>query len=208
MSDDFLHAQVNYEPMVRSAMLHALSTGDVCVDVGANVGSFVLDAARKVGSSGLVVAVEPTPATAKVLRMNLQMNRISNVTVIQKAAYSKSAVLTLNYFPVHTGAASLSKTSSAADRFEVSAEPLDRMLQYVRDRPIGVLKIDVEGVEREVLVGGRVTLQKTRRLIIEVHNRSDTSELERLARLSGHKCKKVTIRNAQWLICDRDSRKT
>jgi FkbM family methyltransferase len=205
MSDDFLHAQANYEPEVRSAMLHTLNTGDVCVDVGANVGSFVLDAARKVGGSGLVVAIEPAPPTAKVLRMNIQMNGISNVTVLQKAAYSKSTVLTLNYLPIHTGAASLRKTSGAIHQFEVSAEPLDQMLRDIGDRPISVLKIDVEGVEKDVLSGGRATLQKTRRLIIEVHDSADTSELMRLARSAGHKCKEIAMGNMHYVICDKDA---
>jgi hypothetical protein len=52
-----------YEPEITRILLGLLKPGRVFVDVGAHVGRYTLLAAKKVGSNGLVVALEPIPET-------------------------------------------------------------------------------------------------------------------------------------------------
>ena len=51
-----------------------LKPGDVFVDVGANCGLFAVFAARKVGPTGRVIAIEPLPAMLERLRFNIAAN--------------------------------------------------------------------------------------------------------------------------------------
>jgi hypothetical protein len=53
-----------------------LSNGMTFLDIGANVGYFSLLAASVVGSTGKVIAFEPTPAVADRLRENVLLNRL------------------------------------------------------------------------------------------------------------------------------------
>lgn len=65
------------------------------VDIGAHVGYYALLAARAVGRFGRVLAVEPHPVNAQLLRRNLARNEVRNVEVIEAAAGRKSGKLLL-----------------------------------------------------------------------------------------------------------------
>jgi len=56
-----------------------LRPGDVVIDVGANVGLTTLAAAKAVGDSGRVIAVEPHPRIFRYLQNNLALNGVRNV---------------------------------------------------------------------------------------------------------------------------------
>ena len=56
-----------------------LKEGDIFLDIGANVGLFSLYAAKKVGSTGSVIAFEPAYDTYNRLLENCELNKLSNV---------------------------------------------------------------------------------------------------------------------------------
>src|SRR5689334_13955804 len=70
--------------------------GDVVLDAGANVGDFTIVAAGKTGDKGRVVALEPHPDNAYLLRKNLARNNVSNVTVIEAALSDRNGVTHMN----------------------------------------------------------------------------------------------------------------
>ena len=59
---DALAKSGKYEPNVLPRFLNAAPPGDVVLDVGANIGTYALTAAAKVGPSGKVIAVSRSPA--------------------------------------------------------------------------------------------------------------------------------------------------
>ena len=60
-----------------------LRPGDVCLDLGANIGTTGLVCSALVGACGRVIAVEPV--VHEVLESNVAVNRRGNITVIKKA---------------------------------------------------------------------------------------------------------------------------
>ena len=58
-----------------------LKPGFVFVDIGANVGVFTVKAAKEVGDSGTVIALEPFIESARQLSRNIKMNRYHNCRV-------------------------------------------------------------------------------------------------------------------------------
>src|SRR5687768_706385 len=58
-----------------------LRPGDTYIDVGANIGTTVIPAADRVGSTGIVWAFEPHPTIARYLSENVQLNSLSNVRI-------------------------------------------------------------------------------------------------------------------------------
>ncbi len=146
-----------------------LRAGDRVVDVGANIGYNTLYAARCVGPTGHVTAIEPAQDNLAILYANLFANRIDNVDVLPYAATHKRALLKF-YLRGDISAVN----SLFADNFyhhitntvEVLGVPLDDLLAD----PPHVVKIDVEGGELGVLKGmTRILQAPSLRLIVEWH---------------------------------------
>ena len=75
-----------HEPGVQSSIAERLRPGSCFIDVGADVGFFSLLAARLAGPGGRVVAIEPVPANADLIKANAMLNRFDNVTIVTAAA--------------------------------------------------------------------------------------------------------------------------
>ena len=75
----------NYEGRVRDELIAEITPGDVVWDIGANTGEYTEIFASSVGSSGAVVAVEPTPASAQLCRDLIARLGFDNLTIIEAA---------------------------------------------------------------------------------------------------------------------------
>src|SRR5690348_14247261 len=79
-----------YERRKQAELARVLRPGTCFLDVGAHAGLYTLLAARLVGPTGSVVAIEPLPSNVRILRRHLELNRLHNVTVIEAAAGAKA----------------------------------------------------------------------------------------------------------------------
>ncbi|MGH2499439.1 MAG: FkbM family methyltransferase [Candidatus Limnocylindria bacterium] len=135
------------------------------VDVGANVGFFAL---RQAALGASVVAIEPNPDVRRRLERAVSENGFSHaVTVIAAAAGSASGVATLAV-GASTLVGTLGPTERPRETHPVQVERLDDLLAATSGR-IDLLKLDVEGAERDVLIGAPATLARTRRVVLEHH---------------------------------------
>lgn len=134
-------------------VLHATTSEDLFVDVGANVGTYTILACAVKGAGG--VCVEPVPTTYGRLLENLRINNLSgrvealNLGLADKAGelLFTSGENTMN----HVAAAG----EPTSETVSVRVSTLDEIL---KGRRPSVLKIDVEGFETAVLAGGEATL--------------------------------------------------
>ena len=145
-----------YEPEMTDAVLSLLRPGDVFLDVGANEGWFSVLAARAVGKSGRVLAVEPQERLWPVLIRNFLLNDLANAELIPYGIAAQRGVTSLALYPsINTGATSL--ISEPRRRFfraqQVPTKSLDELADDHRAPTIRLAKIDVEGYELEVLRG-------------------------------------------------------
>lgn len=165
------------EISIAASLLHP---GSVAVDVGADVGLFTVAMARAVGSSGIVLAVEPHPESFTVLTHGLRARGFSWVRALPVALGSKNGSTNL-CTPLDPSGSEHAPFSRVQDTC------LDD--QSVRNRPVGLMtlddlvsehqlqrldliKIDVEGFEQEVLLGARNSLKRfSPILMIELEDR-------------------------------------
>jgi FkbM family methyltransferase len=150
--------------------------GDTVVDVGAHIGLYTLIAAKKVGPSGKVIAIEPDPDNCNLLKRNIELNRLTNVTILERAAFSSNSKLKL-YLPGKergfTKLSTIMANRAVTENFlEIDATTLDHLMLMQGITQVNWIKIDVEGAELEVLKGATVTLSVSKDLamLIEVHN--------------------------------------
>jgi FkbM family methyltransferase len=150
--------------------------GDTVVDVGAHIGLYSLIAAKRVGPSGKVIAIEPDPENCNLLQRNIELNKLTNVTIFKRAAFSSSSKLKL-YLPGKergfTKLSTIMANRAVTENFlEIDATTLDHLMLMQGMTQVNWIKIDVEGAELEVLKGAIVTLSVSKdiALLIEVHN--------------------------------------
>jgi len=167
---------------VHDFILDNLKPGDIFIDVGANIGYYTILASKHVGAK--VFAVEPVPQTVKVLKFNIKLNGLRNVTVIDKAAWNSYCRLKMKIAFGEFGCASFFHNGVEVD---VNAIPLDGALADVPK--IKLIKIDVEGAEYEVLQGLRQTLIRTEYVVLELSRKVD--ECLRLLREYGFTYEKM-----------------
>jgi len=161
-----------HEPVLTRFIAARLAAGKsksgLFIDVGANLGWHTLHAARH-ASVECVVAFEPDSFNASLLTRNLTANRIGNAIVSTAALGAASGAGRLyRYKPSNLGRHSLARNHGLGSSC-VTIVDLDRALQDLRlgDRPIRVLKIDVEGYEPAVIAGAACALARTETLILE-----------------------------------------
>jgi FkbM family methyltransferase len=152
----FLQHRGHPEPGLRGLLLPRLRPGTFFVDVGANIGLYTVAAGYAVGRSGRVLAVEPTPRTAEILRQNVRLNGLQEtgvVTVAQVAVGEALGRARLATYIEDSGHNSLYPTGEGDEGVEVDVVPLDDLLP--EGSQVDVVKIDVEGGELAVLRGMR-----------------------------------------------------
>ena len=156
------------EPREYEWFSNALHEGDAFVDVGANVGGYSVRAC-KIGAR--VIAVEPDPDNYRVLKLNLELNQCIDAYVLNIAAGRREEVREL--YEGSSGAPAsyslLQAKSSGKVKCSVEVKPLDVTIPpLLNNKRVDLLKIDVEGVEAEVIKGALDLLKSTRYIIVEV----------------------------------------
>lgn len=172
-----LEAGTWQRPVLRFVAEH-VRPGSTFLDVGAWIGPVTLLAAQRTGPTGRVVAFEPTPATWRALRANIDGAGLAHVEALNlalgdrvgKAAFhapgpmsSTSSMTPLQGPGGHTGPAGVA--------FEAPCTTLDAICAERGIEPDGI-KVDVEGAEEALLRGGAQTLARHRPwLLLELHAR-------------------------------------
>ena len=148
---------------------------DIACDIGANKGSFIYWLSSWC-RSGRVIAFEPQPELARRLETVCRVLKLDNVRVEAKAAYSRSGTQDLFVPRGHQPGASLNRKATEGESFEILSVPVVSLDEYfgAHDK-IGLLKIDAEGAEFEILKGAeRILRQYAPLLVFECENRHFT----------------------------------
>ncbi|MDP2151302.1 MAG: FkbM family methyltransferase [Parvibaculum sp.] len=126
-----------------------LAPGDICLDVGANVGFYSLFFASRVGPQGKVIAFEPHPLMFARLKTNIALNPdISCIVPENCAVYSQEGEMALVEGSGNFGETKLGNEGPGT--VTVKVVRLSRYLETGGLSPVKLMKIDVEGAEGEV----------------------------------------------------------
>jgi FkbM family methyltransferase len=140
-----------------------LKTGDLFIDVGANIGSYSIWAAE---AGTRVIAIEPAKETAALLAENVALNRYQ-IDILQVGASSTCGKATFT-----TGRDCVNKLDDNGT-VEIEIVTIDSV---IGDQTVAGMKIDVEGFELDVLHGCARALRERRIKTIQLEWNATSQE--------------------------------
>jgi FkbM family methyltransferase len=161
-----------YETELNAIIRREIDPNRDAVDVGANVGLFTTLIASLLSPNSRLLAIEPTPGALKHLKRNLETNgQAGKVIVFEGAAADRAGEFTINVMAGMEEYSSLqtlvhpNTRGKVAQQVRVAGETLDALVRRHELNP-GLIKIDTEGAELQVLRGAERTLLEHRPVVL------------------------------------------
>lgn len=159
----------------------------IFIDCGSHFGLFSLAALHFGGPQATVVAIEPSPMAIKKLRQQAALNKVTDRLEIIEACVGRTSgshsfvpagVNSSGYFVGKTG------ENQSSELVKARCVTIDEIVQSMPKPPTHI-KIDVEGMEDDVLFGGNHFFKSNTNVMIflELHNDVIRSQNENPARV-------------------------
>ncbi len=163
------YAGGRHEAHVAEILSSLLEPGMVTYDAGAHFGYLSLVMAARVGGSGRVFSFEPVASHASLLRRTVARNRLSQVTVVERAL--GAGVADAWMIDGATDAMGQVVEGRVSGGRTVAVTTLDAWASSLGEAsPPDLIKLDVEGRELDVLTGGAELVRRHQPVIVcEVH---------------------------------------
>lgn len=155
--------------------------GDICIDIGANIGRYTLKLSKLVGPKGLVISVEPFTRSFETLTYFVNKLKITNVTLLNAAASDESQLINIladNGRPnreylfetnTRTRTESINNNVNGGDEIKLGIK-IDAINL---PNKVHLVKIDVEGNELKVIQGMLELLKRDHPVLI-IENNDDS----------------------------------
>ena len=161
-----------YEAAAAGFLCKHIAPGAVVYNVGANVGVLTVQLARWTGPRGRVVAFEPNPYAAGLLKRNLRLNRLDSQVEIVGAAIGDTVGDVMLHVSGANGMARVMRANPLLPNTEAVRVPVTTLDRFSDGRQLkpGWIVMDIEGWEVAALRGGRELFSATEvGVVIELH---------------------------------------
>jgi FkbM family methyltransferase len=147
----------------------------VIFDIGANIGTFTTWMARSF-PKGKIHSFEPQRAVFQMLSGNAAINNLYNVYTYNMGLGKENTKVEFDepdYFEKNDfGTFSLVQdiiTEKTKNKIVVQINTLDWFVEYYKIPKVHLMKVDVEGMDLDVLIGGSTTIKKYLPIIFIEH---------------------------------------
>jgi FkbM family methyltransferase len=151
-----------WETWLTQCLVQIIRPGDVCIDIGANVGYYSILMSALAGEKGQTVAVEPIPRIAGLLRQTAGLN-YPGFGVAEVALSDKTGKTILHIPDQSLGDASILQRSDrltvSKSKVKVQTITFDLLMEQMNIKKVDVIKMDVEGAEPQVFDGMNKTME-------------------------------------------------
>ncbi len=154
------------------SMLKQFDDLDLMIDIGANIGNHSIFLSKYFNT---IIAFEPQPILVSLLEHNLKFCQEKDYQIFPIALGAKQSEAFISFNKFNPGGASLSEDSGTT---KVQVEKLDDVLDSVdlpAESKVSLIKIDVEGMEADVIRGATKTIEKYRPIVLFETDRRPTS---------------------------------
>jgi FkbM family methyltransferase len=161
-SDAAIFRQVFYEEQYKSERLSKIDASYI-IDAGANIGLASIYFSHAFPKAK-ILALEPQKDNFDILEKNVQAYK--NVTPVHAALWGSNETISIK----NPESLAASFMVDADDKSTIPALTVSYLLEKYNCRTIDVLKIDIEGAEKEVFEVNTEWLKNVNVLIIELHD--------------------------------------
>ena len=164
-----------YKPLVETFQKHFPNDRKLnIIDAGSNIGLTSVYLSKRFPNSNFIT-IEPDTSNFESVGYNLDINEIGNAAKIKGGLWSKNTNLKLvnDFRDQKEWSIRVEETDEVGDLKAFSVNYLIKEHQF---EIIHILKIDIEGSEKEVFTGSNVDvsfLSKTKCIAIEIHDEFD-----------------------------------
>jgi len=162
-----------------------INPGSLCIDIGAYIGDTAIPMSLAAGKDGLTLAFEPNPHTSKILDINVSLNKDkTNIEAFPYAITETDGEFYFNSSEASFANGGLSEhRESEHGKFGLEEKVIGKNLEDFLNRKyenwipkISLIKIDVEGHDKEVLQSIASLLEKYKPNVIAECNKRLTKE--------------------------------
>jgi FkbM family methyltransferase len=159
------------EPHTTNLMSAIIKDDDIVIDIGANIGYYAL-LESKLAPHGFVYAIEPVRENFDYLKINVDLNKCTNIKLFNCAVSDKGGTGVI-FVPERRNCASLSEASNEG-MFRQENVPLTALDSFVDEhvkRCPTLVRMDVEGYEYQIIKGASHVLEKSNplKIVAELH---------------------------------------
>ena len=183
------------EPHLQRAIKEFVAAGDTVYDIGAHIGYVSLSLAKRVGPKGRVVAFEPLPRNADLLRKSIEANGLKNIRLLEVAVSDRrgETVIRMTENPAMASMV-WHKNDSSTTETVVETVAIDDLIEAGDLSHPRFVKIDVEGGEGSVLLGMRGTLKDSRPILFLECSDTGRETAWEVLRGLGYRCQSAITR--------------
>ncbi len=167
----------SHEPINTQIISRILKKGMTCLDIGGNIGYYVLLERQLVGDEGRIIAFEPSPRNYNYLKKNIQLQNVTNISAYNFACGDKDGNATFFINKKSNGCKIIAEGVIPPDQSlgtlsEVPVRILDPFIEELKLDRVDFIRMDAEGYELHIFKGLKKTLEKFKPIIsIELHKR-------------------------------------
>ena len=195
-----------FEPEETSLCLKLIKKGDVCIDIGANIGYYSVMFSKLVDNNGMVLCFEPDSENYRLLKKNCQKYIKQGTTKVYKVALSdKKNELPLYKSKDNHGMHRLYESVCCTSEHEIVSVNVGDSFDI---DDVNFIKIDIEGYELSAIRGFRNTIKRSEDIKILTEfsplsiREAGLSVVEYIDFLLNHKLYPIELIDGEWLASD------
>ena len=146
--------------------------GDTVLDLGAGIGTELLQFSKNVGSRGQVVAVDASPQCAEMMKLLVAQKKLHNVEICE---YAVGGYVGRTFFS-SSGTELTGRISSSNLGIPVEMVTINWLLDRFNIDVVDLLKLNIEGSELDALRA--LDVSRVRRIVVSCHDFMGKKELE------------------------------
>jgi|WetSurSiteA1Bulk_404760.scaffolds.fasta_scaffold10711_3 FkbM family methyltransferase len=176
----FVIKHLEWEQAIQKVYDHPtvhITNGDVVIDCGAHIGGFTRIAL--LAGASLVIAIEPEKSNVAAFRRNFaEALKNGKVVLVEKGVWDSSGRLPLHLSSVGDSHSVAIAQDSGKDQ-TIELTTIDTLVGDLKLPRVDFIKIDIEGAEKNALLGAKQTLKRSRpRLAVSsYHKKGDPAEI-------------------------------
>jgi len=140
----------------------------VIIDIGAHIGSFSIMASKKFSQSN-ILSFEPSPDNYSLLKKNVRIDKLENITIFNKAVTSHTQGIKIHINPLNSALNTM--YGNIGKSIKIPSTTLKEIFTKNKINKCYFLKMDCEGAEYDIILNTPINiLKKINKMVIEYHN--------------------------------------